>query len=169
VIDHTTTTALVDPRDPSIRSLNPFAAPILRITVNALGGDDTVTLSPAIIVPMTALGGLGRDIISGAAGADAIFGEAGDDKLFGGAGGDFLFGGAGVDSVHGESGDDHLWGDTDFGDDGVVDSLWGEHGRDTFHQKRSRFLDPVVTDAFVDFLASEDTIVRFDSGVIIMA
>jgi hypothetical protein len=169
VLDHTTTTAFVDPREPSIHSLNPYATPIAKIVVNALGGDDTIKLAPAIHTPMTAFGGAGKDTIVGAAGADVIFGEAGADKLFGGAGADFLFGGAGVDEVRGENGDDHLWGDTDFGDDGVIDNLFGGAGRDTFHQKRSNFYDPVLLDNFADFLASEDAIVRFTPGLIVMA
>jgi Ca2+-binding RTX toxin-like protein len=92
------------------------------IRVDALGGDDSVTIDtgrPAVVD-----GGAGDDTIQGGSGADILGGGAGSDVLRGGGGGDLLSGdtdvlpgdgvsdttpvGVGDDSLFGEAGSDQL-------------------------------------------------------------
>ena len=68
-----------------------------RLTVNALGGDDTVDASglSAGAIQLTEDGGDGDDVLIGGAGDDTLLGGAGDDVLIGGPGQDVLDGGPG--------------------------------------------------------------------------
>jgi Ca2+-binding RTX toxin-like protein len=78
--------------------------------VNAGGGDDSVIVSPKILVPVTLRGGPGNDRLRGGGGADKLVGGAGDDVLQGAGGNDGLYGGPGDDQLLGGSGDDVLNG-----------------------------------------------------------
>lgn len=82
-------------------------------------GDDSVIISPKILVPATLRGGPGEDRLRSGGGADKLLGgpghdylsgEAGNDWLFGGAGEDWLWGGPGEDRLVGGSGPDYLNG-----------------------------------------------------------
>ncbi len=66
---------------------------------NALGGDDTVTLSNSVNVGIAVNGGAGNDMLVGGTGSDSIDGSGDLDTLIGGAGNDTLNGGAGTDTV----------------------------------------------------------------------
>jgi Ca2+-binding RTX toxin-like protein len=68
-----------------------------RLTVNALGGDDSVvaTALSAGAIGLTEDGGDGDDVLVGSAGDDTLIGGAGDDVLNGGPGQDVLDGGPG--------------------------------------------------------------------------
>jgi Ca2+-binding RTX toxin-like protein len=90
------------------------------LTLNALGGNDTVDASdlPAGLIGLT---------VNGGAGNDTIIGSAGDDVLSGGAGDDVLIGGAGNDVVQmGDGNDTFVWNPGDGSD--TVD---GQSGFDT--------------------------------------
>src|SRR5207245_2626883 len=109
-----------------------------RVRVNALGGDDRVTLrnlkvdavvdagagndvvdgSGVIAGKLTLLGGVGDDTLIGGGEDDRLEGGPGDDTLVGGAGNDTLVGGAGTDRLIGGVGDDAIAGGE--GDDVVV-------------------------------------------------
>lgn len=87
--------------------------------VNAGPGDDTVTVSKGIAIPVTMrggpgkdtfVGGLGADKLSGGNGNDRLAGRGGDDLILGGPGNDSLFGGPGNDSLFGGPGNDALGG-----------------------------------------------------------
>jgi Ca2+-binding RTX toxin-like protein len=73
-----------------------------RLTVNALGGNDTVDASglSASAIQFTGIGGEGNDTLSGGAGNDTLLGEDGDDVLTGGPGVDILDGGAGSNTIN---------------------------------------------------------------------
>ena len=74
--------------------------------INALDGDDNITLSNTVNVGLAFNGGIGNDTITGGTGNDIIFGQDGNDFLIGGAGNDQLFGGIGADILfHGEGAD----------------------------------------------------------------
>jgi Ca2+-binding RTX toxin-like protein len=73
-------------------------------------------------------GGAGDDVLYGMGGADYLYGEGGADVLYGMDGNDYLDGGDDADRLEGGYGDDYLLG----GWDGVIDVLWGNHGKDTF-------------------------------------
>jgi Ca2+-binding RTX toxin-like protein len=103
----------------SMHALTCDAASIGGFEVNAGPGDDSVIVSPRILVPATLRGGPGddrlrgggaADKILGGPGSDALLGEAGDDWLFGEAGDDWLLGGAGNDRLTGGTGADWLYG-----------------------------------------------------------
>jgi hypothetical protein len=94
------------------------------ITVNALGGNDRISLGK-LDIPATIDGGAGNDRITGGRADDVITGGDGDDAIHGGAGNDELFGAAGRDRLFGDAGDDDLSG----GDD--ADTLVGGTGFDT--------------------------------------
>jgi Ca2+-binding RTX toxin-like protein len=80
------------------------------VEVNAGGGDDSVTVSPLIPIPVTLRGGPGEDRLVGGSAADKLVGGPGDDVLIGRAGADSMFGGPGDDQLIGGRGDDQLHG-----------------------------------------------------------
>ena len=86
---------------------------------DALGGNDTVTLSETQNIGLTFQGGQGNDVITGSSnddviegngGSDTLFGLAGDDTLDGGADSDQLIGGPGADTLIGGTGNDFFYG-----------------------------------------------------------
>jgi Ca2+-binding RTX toxin-like protein len=104
---------------------------VSRIAVDALGGNDSVTIrhkNGAIYTDCvidagegndTVVTGSGNDIVEGGAGNDRVSGGAGDDMLVGAAGNDRLLGGDdndqldagdGKDKLDGAAGDDNLDG-----------------------------------------------------------
>jgi Ca2+-binding RTX toxin-like protein len=98
--------------------------------VNAGDGNDSVSVSPKVLVPATLRGGPGDDNLLGGSGADKLVGGVGDDRLTGRGGNDSLFGGPGEDFLSGSGGDDLLQGGS--GDDilhgGPEDTLRGGSG-----------------------------------------
>ncbi len=126
-------------------------ANVTQITVNALGGDDRVTISRAITINATVNGGEGNDRIKGGSGNDTLNGNAGNDKidgrdgndninggededyLRGGDGNDIIDGGNGNDRIRGSKGNDTISGDA--GDDEISggdgdDDISGGAGND---------------------------------------
>ena len=90
-----------------------------RLTVNGLGGNDTMTADPglAALIALTLRGDQGTDTITGGDGADRIFGGDDVDTLTGGGGRDELFGDRANDVVSGGAGDDALvWNNGDGSD-----------------------------------------------------
>ena len=114
---------------------HPAAA--MSVIVNALGGDDLITVGNIdTIIPLvlTADGGDGNDVVNaknaliggnrlalaGGNGNDTLIGSKGNDTLRGGAGNDnlrsddgndLLLGGSGIDVINGQGGNDTLFGD----------------------------------------------------------
>ncbi|HEY1356622.1 MAG TPA: hypothetical protein VGF09_09905 [Solirubrobacterales bacterium] len=84
------------------------APPIAGFEVNADGGDDKVTVSRGVTIPVTVRGGTGRDTLVGGSGDDKLIGGPGADRLIGGPGDDVLIGGPGDDVLIGGSGNDTL-------------------------------------------------------------
>ncbi len=82
------------------------------LTVNSLGGDDTVDASAlaANVIGLTLNGGDGNDTLIGSAGNDTIIGGRGNDVALMGAGDDtFVWNpGDGSDTVEGQGGDDTM-------------------------------------------------------------
>lgn len=85
------------------------APPIAGFEVNADGGDDRVSVSKSIAIPVTMRGGSGRDVLLGGSGPDKLIGGLGDDRLIGGRGDDLLAGGPGNDVHIGGLGDDVIF------------------------------------------------------------
>src|SRR5262245_13802317 len=84
------------------------APPIAGFEVNADGGDDRVTVSRGVTVPITVRGGTGRDMLIGGTGDDKLIGGPGADRLIGGPGDDLLMGGPDSDVLIGGPGNDTL-------------------------------------------------------------
>jgi Ca2+-binding RTX toxin-like protein len=84
------------------------APPIAGFEMNADGGDDNVTISPSVTIPVTVRGGPGRDVLAGGSGDDRLIGGPGPDRLIGGPGDDVLSGGPGSDVLIGGPGNDTL-------------------------------------------------------------
>ena len=100
------------------------------ITINALGGEDTVSGNlglSALFDFLTIDGGADNDIITGGDGDDVLLGGAGDDMLFGGDGDDTVDGDQGADTAFLGAGDDVFIWDPGDGSDFVE----GEDGFDT--------------------------------------
>lgn len=79
------------------------------VMINALGGDDRVSLG-RLKIDSIIDGGDGNDRILGGRGDDVITGGNGDDLVRGGDGNDALAGSAGSDRLLGDNGDDDLTG-----------------------------------------------------------
>ncbi|HEU5063377.1 MAG TPA: hypothetical protein VFT79_09540 [Solirubrobacterales bacterium] len=101
------------------------AVAIAGFEVNAGGGDDSVIISPKILIATTLRGGPGNDRLRGGAGDDKLLGGPGDDFLYGMQGKDWLFGNAGRDWLLGGGGEDRLVGGAE------SDYLNGGPGTDT--------------------------------------
>jgi hypothetical protein len=82
--------------------------------VNAGAGDDSVTVSDQVSIPVTLRGGPGTDRLLGGGGHDKLVGGPGNDVLRGRSGDDSLFGGPGADRLIGGTGDDALRGGPGF-------------------------------------------------------
>jgi Ca2+-binding RTX toxin-like protein len=104
------------------------APSIAGFEVNSGGGDDNVSVSNDVTVPVTMRGGSGNDVLLGGAGPDKLIGGDGADRLVGGRGDDLLFGGPGKDVLIGGPGNDVLRGG--FGED----TLTAGSGNDSVHQ-----------------------------------
>jgi hypothetical protein len=78
-----------------------------KLTVNAGGGDDTVTVTVPTVVGSTVHGGAGDDVVVTSDGADSLFGDAGNDQLVGGKGNDAMAGGDGNDLMVWNNGDNN--------------------------------------------------------------
>ncbi|MFT3883696.1 MAG: hypothetical protein QM703_29215 [Gemmatales bacterium] len=87
-----------------------------RLDVNALGGDDSVTLSGVTLAT----------VISGGDGNDTLIGSPQADLIYGGFGNDIIIGGGGNDVGYGEAGDDR------FGDPAIADPAANDPGNDQF-------------------------------------
>lgn len=92
--------------------------------VNGGQGDDSVSVSSAIELPVTMRGGPGNDILLGGSGPDKLIGGEGNDKVAGRGGDDVLYGGPGNDELLGGSGNDVLRG-------GPTDVMNGGSGHNT--------------------------------------
>ena len=103
------------------------AAAIGGFEVNAGDGNDSITVSSKVLVPVTLRGGPGDDTLRGGGGADKLVGGIGDDSLFGRGDNDSLFGGSGDNSLFGGSGDDFLSG-------GPNDKMVGGSGKNVLGQ-----------------------------------
>lgn len=84
------------------------APPIAGFEINADGGDDKISVSKGISIPVTMRGGTGRDTLLGGGGPDKLIGGAGDDRLVGWKGDDLLAGGSGNDVLLGGLGSDTI-------------------------------------------------------------
>ena len=122
------------------------------IRIKALDGNDTITASTKLQIPLLVYGGAGNDTITaghgddtldGGDGTDSITGRAGADRIRGGTGNDTLNGSddndtidgeAGTDLIHGGNGADLIRGGADndslFGDNNN-DQLFGGSGNDS--------------------------------------
>ncbi|MFO0877960.1 MAG: calcium-binding protein [Gemmataceae bacterium] len=125
------------------------AGGVSKITVDGLGGDDTIRLDLGS-VPIRAAtmldGGPGDDLIVGA--------QKGINEIFGGSGDDQLYGGDAHDSLTGDEGNDALCGQDE-------DSLTGGIGSDRFLLKDVALTHLVVKDYIP---GGEDVLVHIDPG-----
>jgi Ca2+-binding RTX toxin-like protein len=92
--------------------------------VNGGSGDDTVSVSSTIELPVTMRGGPGNDTLIGGSGPDKLIGGEGNDKLAGRGGDDLIIGGPGNDELLGGPGNDVLRG-------GSADVMRGGSGHNT--------------------------------------
>lgn len=86
------------------------AAAVAGFEFNTGRGEDSVTISPKILVPATLRGGPHNDRLRGGGGADKIIGGTGTDHLYGHGGNDWLQGGTWDDWLYGGTGGDRLEG-----------------------------------------------------------
>jgi Ca2+-binding RTX toxin-like protein len=102
------TQLLVRVGDATIRTLT--YAEVNSITVNLLGGNDTLRTGENVVKPMNVSGGEGADNLQTGGGNDIVHGNAGNDTLNGSAGNDGLFGDDNNDTMNGGSGADSFNG-----------------------------------------------------------
>ena len=105
---------------------------VTSVSINTLGGDDTITIGPGVRA-CTIDGGMGNDSITAGDGADSIRGDAGNDTILGGAGNDTIMGNTEDDSITGGDGADSIMAGlgADTVDGGIAgDTLLAGDGRD---------------------------------------
>jgi hypothetical protein len=90
--------------------------------VNALGGNDVLTVENDTPLDVIADGGPGDDVLTGANGTDTLAGGSGDDTLTGGLGRDLLDGWAGNDTLQARDGAEDLLRCDDGDDTAVADA-----------------------------------------------
>lgn len=104
------------------------------LEIEGLAGHDTITIDPAVTIPVVIYGGDGNDTITAGSGNSSLYGGTGDDRLVGrggnnliegGEGADTLVGGDGADTLYGHDGNDSMLGN------GGDDELYGNDGNDT--------------------------------------
>jgi uncharacterized delta-60 repeat protein len=119
-----------------------FLAPIQRIVVYGDGGNDVITVSGSLPVPVEFYGGDGNDSLRSGGKDDILSGGAGDDLLVGGNGRDFLIGGIGADRLVGDSDEDILVGGSVSGEES-----WNELGVDRSFLSfvRTAWTDPTTS------------------------
>jgi Ca2+-binding RTX toxin-like protein len=146
------------------------AADVRSMLINALGGDDVITLNT--VNAATVYGGYGNDRITGGSGNDALFGDAwlsSEAGVLYGSGNDVIFGGAGNDEIHGNDGDDELHGgdgnDRIFGDAGF-DKHYGENGDDFINSQDGVGNETVDGGAGTDTAIIDDTYKMITSGLL---
>lgn len=86
------------------------AIDVRQIHVDALDGNDDVSLDNSVQVSATLVGGAGNDTLAGGGQRDLVDGGDGDDLVFGNFAADRVFGGIGNDSLGGGKGFDTLDG-----------------------------------------------------------
>lgn len=139
---------------------------------NAIGGSgrDVITGNAAA----NALDGRGgRDVIKGGSGGDSLNGGGGNDRIKGGSGKDVINGGAGRDRIEGQKGNDTLSGNG--GEDIFIFS--GALGRDVvtdFEAGDTLHFDLAQIASVADVLAAGknrkgDAVFKFDEGTVIVA
>lgn len=95
-------------------------------------GNDTITISAKVAIPVLGYGGPGNDILTGGSGSNTLSGDGGsvvgtdgsdrlvgresDDTLIGDDGNDIIYGYGGSDTLDGGAGADQLFGDDEAGD-----------------------------------------------------
>jgi hypothetical protein len=110
---------------------------VQRIEVRLRRGSDWLDVDSAVLVPVSAWGGMGNDVLLGGGARDELFGGPGadrldgdeeNDRLYGGLGADELYGGGGTNWLRGHGGNDLLVGgpNRDYlyggaGDDHLID------------------------------------------------
>lgn len=137
---------------------------VRRIRVEADSGNDVVTISPAIALPVTVHGDAGNDTLVGGGNAEnvlaALHGGGGRDRLLAGSGLTELWGEANADSLLAGAGEDFLYAGG--GNDQLVvtgsasEHLYGGPGIDTVA------FDTAGRDAHVVANLTGDAILRFD-------
>ena len=105
------------------------------ITVNALDGNDSVTVEPGLGIAVTANGGAGNDTIVGGVGSETLNGDSGNDQILAGGGNNIVTDGTGNDLVDLTENSAPLAYTTGGGNDTVLgtsfnDSLTGSTGND---------------------------------------
>ncbi|HWA55564.1 MAG TPA: hypothetical protein VG816_15450 [Solirubrobacterales bacterium] len=86
------------------------AALVAGFEINGGSGDDSLSVSNAVELPVTMRGGPGNDTLIGGGGPDKLIGGEGDDRIAGRGGSDVLYGGPGNDELLGGPGNDVLRG-----------------------------------------------------------
>ncbi|GMU83392.1 MAG: hypothetical protein AMXMBFR47_32620 [Planctomycetota bacterium] len=149
-------------------SISTAEATLDRLTVNGLGGGDTIhaTGLPGGVIGLTLSGGAGDDELVGSGGGDLLSGDDDDDMLIGGDGDDTLQGGLGNDRLVWNPGDD-----TDLveGGDGVdtVEVNGGSGAEDftvTANGTRVRFDRIIPTPFFLDIGTCENLVLNANGG-----
>ena len=95
------------------------------VSVNGLGGDDTLSTAAAVDRPFNVQGGDGSDSLITGTASDTLNGGPGNDFLRGGGSGDQLLGQSGNDTLDGEAGGDVLTGGSDSDTYRFADA-WGQ-------------------------------------------
>jgi phospholipase C len=99
-----------------------FSEPFSRLEIYSQGGNDKITVDPAVTIPAFIFAGDGNNKIEAGGGPSVVVGGAGNNKLTGGSGLDILIGGAGKSKlIAGPAGAILIAGTTNF--DANLDAL----------------------------------------------
>lgn len=125
-------------------------ADVDRVDLDALDGNDTITINSDVTVGTVILAGPGNDSVVGGRGPDLVIGADGNDSIKGARSRDTLDGGAGNDTLSGGRGPDSLFGGVGF------DLLRGGLNPDNFGPRDALDTKADFTPGF-DFRARDHT------------
>jgi hypothetical protein len=110
-----TSTRPINPPPPPCSQISTFqihcpTSQFTSFTASLGDGNDSFSVGPSVLVPVTVTGGDGADNLFGGSGDDILLGGSGSDRLLGHNGKDELVGGKASDVANGGKGKDTLTG-----------------------------------------------------------
>jgi phospholipase C len=145
-----------------------FNQTISRIEVYGQGGNDHITVDPAVTIPAFLFGGDGNDTIHAGGGNSVVVGGDGKDSLFGGSAPSILIGGDGKDDLEAGTGAALIIAgstahDLNFPALQALESEWSRNDGTTYQQKIDHLMGNTTGGNNLSFFLNSSTVFQ-DGG-----